>query len=206
MFQQYRQQAESQLRPGAELSDIADWGNRLPGTVARHAGILHMLKHAVDESRRPWDEQTSRVTMEAAIRLAEYFTAHAQVAFGMMGADQKLRKSKETWESIGRQDYEQFTERELWQKIRRRFKRKTELTEALQILTEMNYVRPMPTAHEGPGRKPSPVYLVNPIARTQNTHNTPNATGPDDSVDSVDIVYRGEGSEMETVPWSRPQS
>ncbi|HZA21897.1 MAG TPA: YfjI family protein, partial [Dehalococcoidia bacterium] len=38
IFRAFRQEVEVELRPGEELDDLADWGNKLPGNVARLAG------------------------------------------------------------------------------------------------------------------------------------------------------------------------
>ena len=106
-FQEYRDEVERQLRPGADLSDIADWGNKLAGAVARLAGILHLFRHAGET--KPWDIPIAKSTVEAAIHLGNYFAAHAGVAFGMMGADAMIEKARRLWASIQRHQFDQFT-------------------------------------------------------------------------------------------------
>ena len=44
IFQTFRASVETNLRPGGELDDLADWGNKLAGHVARLAGVLHLAK------------------------------------------------------------------------------------------------------------------------------------------------------------------
>ena len=173
LFREYRESVEMRLRPGAELHDIADWGNRLPGTVARHAGILHMMTHARDSDSYPWDKSVSKVTMERAIAIGDHFTAHAHVAFGLMGADPLIETARCTWDYIDFNGYSRFSQRDLWQSIRRRFTRVSELSKVLLVLAEMGYICPVRVdSPEGRGRKPSPEYDVNPIARTQNSLGT----------------------------------
>jgi hypothetical protein len=41
------------LGPGGDLQAMADWGNKLPGLVARLAGILHVGDHAADAVNGP---------------------------------------------------------------------------------------------------------------------------------------------------------
>ena len=88
VFQAFRNRVEIQLRPGADLYEIQDFGNKLPGAVARIAGILHLFAHP--EDGRPWELAIEKSTMEAAIRLGDYFNDHADLAFGMMGADPQV--------------------------------------------------------------------------------------------------------------------
>jgi len=177
LFEQYREQVEIDLRPGGDLAEIVDWGNRLAGTVARQAGILHMLTHADNGAFRPWETPITQTTLDAAIRLGDYFKAHAQIAFAMMGEDQKLRKAKMLWASTERRGFRRFSERDLYQIVRRQFKNMADFRETLHVLVEMNYIRAIPVINEGlggPGRTPSPKYEVNPLGRTRCTQNTQN--------------------------------
>lgn len=45
-FRSFRERVEIDLRPGGELDDLADWGNKLPGNVARLAGQIHLASWA----------------------------------------------------------------------------------------------------------------------------------------------------------------
>ena len=187
LFQHYRDQVERQLRPGAELHDIQDWGNKLPGSVARLACILHLLQHAGEG--KPWEIPLNKTAMEGAIKLGDYFTAHANVAFSMMGADPRMEKARRLWSSIEHLGVERFSQRDLWQHIRRSFA-PHEVGETLQLLVEMGYLRLVPTQDStGPGRPRSPVFEVNPLAGTQNPQNPQNPDAEGNFEDFVDSVY-----------------
>lgn len=70
IFLKFRDDVESRLRPGAELREIGDWGNKLAGNVARFAGILHLFRHA--EAGNPWDIPIEHDTMKAAVLCYSY--------------------------------------------------------------------------------------------------------------------------------------
>jgi replicative DNA helicase len=187
LFQDYRGRVERQLRPGAELHDIQDWGNKLSGSVARLAGILHLLEHSGEG--RPWEIPLDKTTMEGAIKLGDYFAAHANVAFSMMGADPRMEKARRLWSSIEHLRVERFSQRDLWQHIRRSFA-PHEVGETLQLLVEMGYLRLVPAQDStGPGRPRSPVFEVNPLAGTQNPQNPQNPDAEGNFEDFVDFVY-----------------
>ncbi len=182
-FQDFRDQVEKQLRPGEELSDIADWGNKLPGNVARLAGILHLFTHAGEV--RPWEIAISGATIEAAIQFGDYYVAHANIAFSLMGADPEAEKAHRLWASILHYGFKRFTQRDLYLKVRRRFD-VDEIGKVLRLLGDMGYVRRLDTEPStGPGRPPSPTYEINPLACTQKPQNPAAQTISEDFEDSV---------------------
>ena len=161
-FQQYRDLVETRLRPGADLNDIQDWANKLCGAVARLAGILHLFLHHA--KGHPWEVPISLTCIQAAIRLGDYFSAHAGVAFSMMGDDADTEKARKAWAFITYLGLAPFSQRDLWQHVRRSFS-VDELAGALQLLVQMGYLRRLvDQSHPGPGRPRSPIFEVNPIA------------------------------------------
>jgi replicative DNA helicase len=78
VLRDYEIRIEHQLRPGAELGTglVRQWGSKLAGAVVRIAGQLHVFSRWPDWEGEPVDE----ATMLAAVRLGEYFTAHAIAA------------------------------------------------------------------------------------------------------------------------------
>jgi replicative DNA helicase len=184
LLRTFRQELEIELRPGEELDDLADWGNKLSGNVARLAGILHVTEWAVNSmctgsegmyTEFPWDCPVTPRTMESAIRLGWYFKGHAQAAFALMGADARIGSAKKVWAAIQKHNPDAFTVRDLWQKVRRGFSGVSQLEQVLNLLEELGYVRRVESQkREGPGQSPSPSYEVNPLARTQNTQCTQN--------------------------------
>jgi len=187
LFQSYRDMVEQQLRPGEELSDIADWGNKLAGNAARVAGILHLFCHA--ESEKPWKIPIEKETVEEAISIGTYFTQHAKIAFSLMGAEPSGQKARYAWLHISRLGFSYFSLRDLYQHVRRSLS-VSDLREAINLLESMGYIRCVSVNKTNSvGRPSSPRYMVNPLACTQNTQNPQNSSGDQKSEDSEDSVY-----------------
>ena len=184
LLNEYRAVVEEKLQPGAELSDIRDWGSKLPGGVVRLAGILHLgtmadnfvnsvyIVYSVEELKK-WESPISRETMEAAIKLGDYYSAHAQIAFGMVGADERLEAAKYTWAAIKKHCVGRVSQRNLWQNTRRRFTQVADLAVSLTYLEELGYLKRVePERPVGAGRPPSPEYKINPLDPLKCTQNT----------------------------------
>ena len=71
---------EPRLRPDGDLYGVRDWAAKLAGGTVRKAGLIHIGEHLRDGYREPISEDT----MRRAIRLGDYYTAHALAAFGAM--------------------------------------------------------------------------------------------------------------------------
>ena len=105
--------------------------------------------------------------MAAAVSLGDYFEAHAKAAFALMGFDARMGVAEKVWASIVRHDLDSFKVSDLWQKVRRSFANVAELERALNTLEELGYIRSLGTEkREGPGKRPSPLFEVNPLGRT----------------------------------------
>lgn len=157
LFLDYRKQHERQLRPSAQLGAAKEWGSKLPGAVARLAGLLHVA--GGNHQARTIDA----VTLKKAISLGDYFTAHALEAFGVMACDPVRTLAVQVVKWLKDHGHRTVTRRELDQSLRPR--RKTgdggTLDAALKILTEHHHLRPAPRLPGQVGR-PSEVYEVNP--------------------------------------------
>ncbi len=154
---------EPRLGEFGDLGSIPDWGGKLVGTVVRIAGLLHMAEHAGDLA--PWEIPLSGESTANAITIGEYLTAHAHPAFAAMGADPVVEDARYVLRWIERQRVTSFSKRDLYQAARGRFKRVEDLDPALALLVAHHYLAPRPSeAPTGPGRRPSPVFDVNPLA------------------------------------------
>ena len=188
IFQNFRQQDERRLRPEGDLRVIADWANKLPGNVARLAGILHLLENS--ETAKPWEVQITKPIIESAITIGNYYAEHALAAYGLMGAEPSFELGRRLWSIIGYYKLTQFSLRDIYQKKRRSFPI-SDLTIAGSILERMGYIRPVTNSNSmrKAGRPPSPVYEVNPLACNQNTHNPQKSTSPANYEDIGDSEY-----------------
>ena len=169
-LRQWEAEIEPMLAPGGELGGISDWGGKLFGATIRIAGNLHMTEYVGD--REPWGRLISVEMVERAIRLARYFITHVKAAFAEMGADPDIEGARHVLAWIVRSSVTEFSKRDAYQATRGRFQRVSALEPPLSLLVEQEFIRPKTGGSPpGPGRKPSPLYQVNPY--TQNSHNTP---------------------------------
>jgi len=152
---------EPQLGSGGELGTLTDWAGKLPGAVARLAGILHLAAHATDGT--PWALPISRDTVEDAIAIGRYLIPHARAAFAEMGVDPVVEEAKQILAWILRKQATTFTKRDVFQGTKGRFKRVEGLTEPLGVLVDHGFIRQLELApRPGPGRRASPAFEVNP--------------------------------------------
>lgn len=182
-FQSFRVEVEVAMRPGADLYELRDWANKLPGGVARVAGILHLFLHA--DGGAPWDVPIAAETMTAAVAIGRYFTEHAKVAFAMMGADPALDDARHVLAWVLREKGTSFKKQDAWQGTRGRFGKVAPLDAALGILEERGFIRREAVDHEGPGRPAGGRWEVNPLA--YNPYNPYKSGGEGNSRDTRDI-------------------
>ncbi|MBV9851644.1 MAG: DUF3987 domain-containing protein [Armatimonadetes bacterium] len=172
VWAEYADAVERRQADGGDLAGVRDWASKLAGGVARLAGILHMVEHVGGTC--PWTAPISPATVAAAWAIGEYLIPHALAAFGLMGADPRLALAKRVLGWIERTGQTAFTLRDCHQAHRGLTEITTpaDLLPALEVLEGRGYVRAEATPHTGSGRKPGPLYRVNPYA--QNPQNTQN--------------------------------
>ncbi len=162
---------EPKLGEFGELAHIADWAAKLVGAIGRIAGLLHAGDLAEDGA--PWETPISDGCIERAIRIGEYLVEHALAAFGKMGSDPDLENARYLLGRLQGTGRTSFTKRDAFEATKQRFKRVAKMMPALTLLEEHRYVRLKPEPpRDGPGRKPSPTYEVNPASQySHNSHN-----------------------------------
>jgi len=170
-WRRFYEEVESDLAPGAPLNWLADWGSKLPGQVARIAGILHCV--TMDTSS-PWEIPVSVETILAAIALGHYFRSHAVASFREMGANKSEGEAQAVLAWIERHEIMEFKAGEVLGTLSR-FHNMADLQPVLDLLKERNFIREILRERQGKtGRQPKPVYEVNPyfLEPTSKTSNT----------------------------------
>lgn len=157
---EFAAEIEHLLKPEGDLRPISDWAGKLVGTTARLAGLLH-LADAPGNIKMP-------VPADAILRaqeIARCLIEHNKAALAEMGLDQTTELARGLLRWILRKGTETFTEREALEGMPRSHRRIKHLHEALEVLQERGYVRPLPVpAQRGPGRPPSRIWETNPAA------------------------------------------
>lgn len=193
-FRAFARATEPQLAEFGRLGDLADWGGKLAGGVARLAGLLHLAAHA--DRPAPWDEPIGLATIEAAIRLGEYLIPHALAAGAAMGLDPAIDDARYLLRWLTGPTEAELPEQVIWQGTKRRFERVERLRTALALLGEHGYVRPLPTPRQATGKPPRPTYALSPFLRP-NSPNTPN-TAEQDADEGASRGIRGIRTELDT--------
>ena len=124
--------------------------------------------------------------MRRGMRIADFLTAHARIAFDLMQSDHVARGARHILAWLERTGAESFAARDAYRASRTRVRAPAEMDPALDLLVDHEVIRRRPAPPRfGPGRPPSPMFDVNPAIHGQNTQNS--VAGPWDrgSVNSV---------------------
>ncbi|MCX5643213.1 MAG: YfjI family protein [Phycisphaerae bacterium] len=164
---------EKNLRAGGEFESMGDWAGKLVGAVCRIAGIMHGLTHVGPQGLQ--NLQIDQETILGAIAIGEYLVPHAKAAFFEMGADPSIDIARKILRWVEDERLLTFSKRDAFNQCRGTVHKVTEMDEPLRLLSGHGYIREQQTQRDGPGRKPSQNYDVNPLWLAQNTHNSHNA-------------------------------
>lgn len=190
---------EPRLGEGGDLEGARDWAAKLPGAVARIAGVLALADGVIcgdcgncgnptaypgadlggisgncGNSGNPsgGPAPVTREAVERAILLGHHLIPHALSAFGIMGTKKEVEDAKYLLRWILKTNSERFTKREAWQGTRGRFEKAEDLDLPLHELEARGYIRQEPVEGQpGRGRPASPRYAVNPLTCSHNSHN-----------------------------------
>jgi len=163
---------EDRLGPGGVLDHIAEWATKLAGATVRVAGLLHLAHELENGWRLPIDGPT----MADAIKLADVLAAHYRAATEAMGLDRTTEDAgyllpiirRIAQPAVAMTTTHVFTVRELFSAVTRsRFPKVRDMTAALDLLQDHDWIMRLPDPErDGPGRKPSPKYALNPAAKS----------------------------------------
>ncbi len=156
----FERDLEPRLHPeDGDLGDVlCGWAGKLAGQVARLSGLLHLGDCA---ERARIEPEIPAGTVERAIRLGEFFIAHALHAVGTASADPRLRLARRIAGWIRRRRLTEFSTKEAFDQTKNAaLKSVDDMRPALEILVERGWIRPTP-AVGGPGR-PSEKWILNP--------------------------------------------
>lgn len=156
---------EHDLRPGGELEALKDWGSKLPGAVARIAGLLHMAALGVKGKDRP----ISVNIVTASCVLGMYFREHALAAFGQMQEDVRISTAKKILSYLERIKPQRFKGRDVLRHVSFKNRTMDDVVPGLEMLIERGYIRETWREYSGQGRPEASTYDVNPkIFNNQN--------------------------------------
>ena len=202
-MEQFQSWVEGELRPEGSLAEMAGWGSKLCGLAARIAGILHAADGIGSGSSWMTKAVSVNVVQRAVTIAKNYAIPHVMAAFDMMGTTETIANTWKLWKKIAGRDSptEPFSKRDAFILCRVTFGTVDRVDPAIDLLERHFLIRSVScSTRQGPGRKPSPMYEVNPSALesqppTQNAHNTQNDIIPASRVNSVYSVNCVRGAE-----------
>jgi len=149
---------EKRQRPDGDLRHIADWANKLPGQVARIAGVLAIAEDGAIPG------EVSADAMLRAVDIGRSLIPHALAVFGLIGADERTEMARYVLQRIVGHWEVGFTTADLWRACRDKVDlvRPEDLQEPLALLEEAGHVAIIDQKSTGPGRPPSPLVELNP--------------------------------------------
>ncbi len=116
-------EVEPKLGQGARYEHLAEWTNKLHGSIARYAGLLHLAEG------RPTQQHIDVDTMLRAIDLGRYWLAVADIILSM--GDETTEQARAIMSWIDRNHLDQFTVRDLQRGVKR---------EALGLVKAVDYL------------------------------------------------------------------
>lgn len=166
----FQESLQERLRRGGDLHQMASWASKLPGKIARVAGMLAL--YADPQAREITAEQ-----FQAAVALAPYFIQHARLCLDLMGANREgqLTPARDVLEWLRRRKPEQisqpFSVRDAQRGVDGNAWGPDGVTSetvrsAIDVLIDRGWAMTVPEeprAEGQRGRKPSPKFLPHPL-------------------------------------------
>ena len=158
LWDEFYNDIEREMRPGESLSYLPDWGSKLPGAVARMAGLLHLAEHGAKGLSMP----ISVSSVRASCVIGAYFKEHALAVFGLMREERRIKLARQILDYLLRDRPETFQGRDVMRSTS--IALMDEVQEGLKILIDRGFIREERTDGErNMGRPKAPAYRVHPI-------------------------------------------
>jgi replicative DNA helicase len=164
-FNYWRDWLEPRLHPRTgDLGEVADWGSKLPGQVAKIALALTLLSDAKAT-------EIQEGVIADAITLGNALISHVKAAFAGIYSQSGTKDSRprEVLEWLVAQQLPRFTVKTVFEGLRGRVwaHRADAVKVALAALASDNHVRQVVAAPGPKGGRPSAIYELNPVHLSQ---------------------------------------
>jgi hypothetical protein len=135
IWKDHQRRVEVQLREFGRFAAMTDWAGKLPGAVARLAGLMHCAQLAL-EPGGPADRAIGTDIMQCAVCLGEILAEHALIVFDLMSDNGTLESARKIWAHIQAKEMSEFTFSEIWHPLRGTFKTTGDIEPALEMLLD----------------------------------------------------------------------
>lgn len=151
----WRQSLEDRRRLTGDLRPMSEWSTKLESTVCRVAALLALADGM---------ESVEEHTMNRAVAIGTYWLAHAKIVHDMWEIDPRVANARAILAWAAERRVEEFSVRDVYAAMRKRFPTADDTREPLGLLTERGWIRPL---FDGPlviGRRgvDSPRFSVHP--------------------------------------------
>ena len=163
IWKEHQRRVEVELRETGRFAGMTDWAGKLPGAVARVAGLMHCARWAL-EPGNPVDRPIDRDTTSHAVRIGELLAEHALAVFDLMTDGGGLEAARKVWRHILDQQLTSFTFSEVWHPLRGTFRTTADIEPAIEVLLDHRLVLPVDEWSPGKSGRRGRRYTVNPKA------------------------------------------
>jgi len=150
VWDEFYNDIEAEMQLGKSMASMQDWGSKLPGAVARIAGLLHYAEHGQQATGKP----VSVNVVNASAAIGAYYREHALATFGFMGENPEIESAKRILEYLILHKPDSFKGRDIL-RHKNALKTMAEVTPGLKLLIERSYIR----------EKKTGIFEINPILR-----------------------------------------
>jgi replicative DNA helicase len=133
-FREWQQALEHRRSPLGDLRPMAEWTTKCESSTARVAGLLAAAEGA---------PEVDLGIVDRAIAIGEYWLAHAHIVHDLWEADVDMGNAKAILAYVIERHLEEFTPRDIYANLRKRFPRAEDVHAPLTILTEREWIRPL---------------------------------------------------------------
>ncbi|SMP72033.1 YfjI family protein [Anoxynatronum buryatiense] len=149
----YRRELEPTLRCNGTYDPYTAWGSKAPGAVLRIAALIHV-------SGKKTGTIVDAESIKNAIRIVEYYSAHAKRAFGG-GESQLINLSKKVLSYIENKKMKEITTRDIMRAYANDFRTSEDTKPIIVKLISSGYLQESVSSIKKQGPK-AMVYQVNP--------------------------------------------
>lgn len=154
LWADFAQEIEDHQGEGGRYEAISDWTSKLPGAVARIAGLLELAEVGVGA------EEVSELATRQAVALGRLLIYHAQAAFGLLGTDGVDADAAAIVKWVQANGLTEFSRRECQKSLSGRFRTQERMSKALDRLQQQDALRHFTRRNKG--APSSEMCLVNP--------------------------------------------
>jgi hypothetical protein len=156
-FDVLRAPLESRTGEDGDLRPVCGYASKLAGVVAR-------LALAMQAMQDPAAAFITADTMRAACEWAPFLLAHFRAVLGDAAESAEVKLARRLLAQVKRNNLAELSARDALRLFGGNGPTIDELTPALELLIEADWLRELPAAPHVTGRRPSPRYTVNPAA------------------------------------------